>query len=205
MDDNQINEMINNSIIPDSYWLSQGHNQILPMRDRLQLTRLLFQLRSPIKDNETSISNDINIRGMVNNIPEGILLHDDYLLLLWQKLGNAAASLAASSDKNSSDKLTISIVNVETPSAVMKILTSALEKLPIKKLKFENNRLCSDGLIGLTNLVRKNSSINRLYLSKNGIHNYELLSLAQAIRTTGRDRIIPWLNQISRPIELNQV
>ena len=87
----------------------------------------------------------------------------------------------------------------------MKILTSTLEKLPIKKLKFENNRLCSDGLIGLTNLVRKNSSINRLYLSKNGIYNYELLSLAEAISSTGRDRIIPWLNQISRPIELDQV
>ena len=127
MDDNQINEMINSSIIPDSYWLSQGHNQIYANAMRLlqlsmlsaslQLTRLLFRLRSPIKDNETSISNDINIRGMVNNIPEGILLHDDYLLPLWQKLGNAAASLAASSDKSSGDKLTISIVNVETPSA----------------------------------------------------------------------------------------
>ena len=146
----------------------------------------------------------VECHGIVNNLPEDILLHDDSLLPLWQQLGEAAASLAASSDKNSSDKLTISIVNVETPSSVMKILTSALEKLPIK-LKFENNRLCSDGLIGLTNLVRKNSSISRLYLSKNGIYNYELLSLAEAISTTGRARIIPWLNQISRPIELDQV
>ena len=135
---------------------------------------------------------------------ENILLHDDSLLPLWQQLGDEAASLAASSDKNiGDDGLTISIVNVEVPRKVLKILTAQLEKLPKKKLTLENNRLCSDGLIGLTNLVRKNSSINRLGLGKNKIYNYELLSLAEAI--SERPYEIVLLNQISRRIELDQV
>lgn len=42
MDENQINETINNSIIPDSYWLSQGHNQIYTNAMRaLQLSMLM--------------------------------------------------------------------------------------------------------------------------------------------------------------------
>jgi len=208
MDENQINETINNSIIPDSYWLSQGHNQIYTNAMRaLQLSMLmagvqLLLLISP--NNENSVSNDITICGIVNGIilPENILLHDDSLLPLWQQLGNAAASYA-SSEKNNCDELSISIVNVEIPSKVMKILAVAFEKLPIKKLILENNRLCSDGLIGLTNLVRKNSSAASLILSKNEIYNYEMLSLADATSKRSYEFIL--LDLISRRIEFDEV
>ena len=154
MDDNQINEMINNSIIPDSYWLSQGHNQIYTNAMRAQQLSMLMAsvqlllLRSRSKDNEISISNDITICGMVNNInmlPENILLHDDSLLPVWQQLGEAAASF---SDHQIEDrKLSISIANIEVPSNVMKILTAAFEKISLQTLHFENNRICTTYLV----------------------------------------------------------
>jgi len=204
MDTNQINEVINNSIIPDSYWLSQGYNQIYANAMRsLQLSMLmasvqLLLLRSRSKDNEISISNE-----MVNNInmlPENILLHDDSLLPVWQQLGEAAASF---SDHQIEDrKLSISIANIEVPSNVMKILTAAFEKISLQTLHFENNRICSDGLIGLTNLLRKNSSAS-LILSKNEVYNYEVLSLAEATSKGSYEFIL--LDQISRRIEFDEV
>ena len=97
--DNQIDEVINNSIVPDSYWLSQGYNQVYAnaMR-RLQLSMLmasvqLLLLNSSNEENE--ISNRITIKGLAIGLPENILLHDDSLLPVWQQLGDAAASLAA--------------------------------------------------------------------------------------------------------------
>ena len=208
MDDVALNQSTDR-FVPASYWLGLGYSQeyanaMLALQLALfDATVQLSLLKSPIKDNETNISNKIDLHGTVNNLPEDILLHDDSLLPLWQQFGDEAASLAASSDNNIGDGLTISILDVEIPSKVMKILAVAFEKLPIKKLILENNRLCSDGLIGLTNLVRKNSSINRLGLGRNEIYNYELLSLAEAISERSYEIIL--LNQISRPIVLDQV
>ena len=99
------------------------------------------------------------------------------------------------------DGLILRIENVEVPSKVMKILTASLEKLTMKNLILENNRISSDGLIGLTNLLRKNSSIS-LVLARNEIYNYEVLSLVEA--TSERSYEFLLLDQISRRIEFDE-
>ena len=172
-------------IVPRSHWLSLGHSEMYAAAmEGLQLSLiegiLKIKLHSasngmlavegtsnPVQNSE---KNEVHIcigkYSDVDELPEGLLMHDAKLLPLWQQFVDTIHDLCRC---RIVPNLRLLIAHTELSCDLIDILAPALKEAPLKDLALLNNNLGSDGVLFVTRVLEANPSITLLHISKNDI------------------------------------
>ena len=186
-------------IVPRSHWLSLGHSEmyaaameglqlsliegILKIKLHSAASNIMLAVEGTSNPVQNSEKNELHIcigkYSNVDELPEGLLMHDAALLPLWQQFVYAIHDLCRCKIV---PNLRLLIANTELSCDLIDILVPALKEAPLKRLTLHNNRLGSDGVVFVTRVLEANPSITLLHISMNDIE-YErcddLLSLAK--------------------------
>jgi hypothetical protein len=108
----------------------------------------------------------------------GLLLCQDWMLPLWGEFSEALARASA----RGINLECLSIGHIELPMAVLNVLAPSLKVAPIKLLHLKNNALNRDGILALSNIIKKNQVLERFALKE--INHFDVGSVVSLVESS---------------------
>eukprot|EP00984_Skeletonema_dohrnii_P022499 scaffold11620_cov199-Skeletonema_dohrnii-CCMP3373.AAC.2 len=154
--------MNNEAAINDLYidWMENGVDDYLAWGFAVFEYTIRYET-SALNHANAGETTEVVIMGF-EQVAEGLLIHQDWMLPLW---GEFSAALARASARGVAIAC-LSMGHVELPLNVLILLAPALKVAPIKLLHLKNNGLRRDGIILLSKSIQMNQSLERLALKE---------------------------------------